>query len=477
MSIARKIAYNAIVNAVTKVASTVLALVAIGFITRYLGASGFGNYSLALTFFSFFGAIADFGLYSVATREISRRGANAEHIMGNVFSLRLFISSVVLVLSSLVVWFLPYEESVKIAILFSALGFFFSSSYSVLNGIFQKNLVMDRVGMVELGGKVIQVACVVAIVYFNLGFLALMGAFVLNMIFNFFGVFVLSKRYLSFRIEWDFVYWKRFMKEALPVGISAIVTFLYFKFDTIILSLYQSSEAVGIYGGAYKIIENIVFFPGMVIGLVLPLFSKHIFEERKKFDLLANKIVKVFALLVFPLVVGVWFTAKDIMLIIGGSEFLPSGEVLKILIISLGFIFFGNIFNAILLVGNKQKILMYVLGTCAAINIAVNLFVIPRYSYMGAAFTSVITEACVVLLGGWLCFRYMRYVPRVHEMGKIFFSVFLMGTFLFFFSDRLNFFFLVLFSVAVYVASIVLTRAVNKGEIMSILRSRGREEF
>lgn len=471
MSVARRIAYNAVINAVAKIASTVLALVSIGFITRYLGTGGFGKYSVALTFFSFLGAIADLGLYFIATREISRKGADEGKIIGNIFAFRLLISSFVLALAAIGVWFLPYDEDTKIAILLASVGFFFSSSYSVLNGIFQKNLVMDRVAIIEFIGKMLQMIWIICTVIFNLGFFILMGGFVVNMFFNFVGVYWASKRLLVFHIRWDFDYWRSFLKKALPVGISAIVTFLYFKFDTILLSLYQSSEAVGIYSGAYKIIENIIFFPSMVIGLVFPLFSRYIFEEKKKFVFLANKVFKVFSLFVFPLVIGVWFVADRIMLVVGGDQFLPSGDVLKILIFSLGCIFFGQIFNAILLAANRQKNLMYVLALCAAFNLSVNIFVIPRYSYIGAAVVSVFTEAAVVAVGGWLCWKYTRFIPRMRSIKKIALSTLFMGIFLFFFEKSLSFPLLVIFSVLIYSFGIVVLQAIRKQEIAAILLS------
>lgn len=468
MSVARKIAYNAAINALAKVFSTVLALVSIGFITRYLGVAGFGNYSLALTFFSFFGAIADLGLYSVATREISRRGADEASILGNVFALRFCASSVVLVLAGCFVWFLPYSEEVKIAILFSALGFLFSSSYSVLNGVFQKNLVMDRVAMIELLGKVIQLLGVIAVVRYNIGFLAIIGSFVVNMAFNFLGVFLLSRKLVAFHFSFDVVFWKRFLRESLPVGVSAIVTFLYFKFDTVLLSLLQNETAVGVYSGAYKIIENLVFFPSMVVGLVLPLFSKYIFEKRKTFTLLANKVFKVFALLVFPLTVGVWFTAEDIVTIVGGSDFISSGPVLRVLVFALGCVFFGNLFNAILLAGNNQKALMYILSGCAAINLSMNFVVIPQYSFMGAAYTSVLTEALVALSGAYLCWRRIHYRPDIFNVWRVLVPTFCMGFFLYMFQGRFGFFSLVGIAVLLYGVLATLTRAITRDEMRAV---------
>lgn len=469
MSVARKIAYNAVVNAIAKVLSTVLALIAIGFITRYLGAEGFGAYTLALTFFSLFGALADFGLYSVATREISRTGADERRILGNVFSLRLVISSSVLVLAGLLVGFLPYEESVKVAIMLSGMAFLFSSSYSVLNGIFQKNLVMDRVAIIELGGKVLQVGLVIGAVWYDLGFMAIMGAFVLNMVFNFIGVFWASRKYVAFPLFlFEKKYAQGFLRASLPVGVSAIVTFLYFKLDAILLSLYQNTEAVGIYGGAYKVIENMVFFPAMIIGLVLPLLSRFIYQDPKKFQTLANKVFKLFVVLVLPLMVGVWFTATDIMLLIGGEAFLPSVPVLQVLVIALACMFFGNLFNAILLAGGKQRQLMYILTFCAALNITLNVIVIPVYSYMGAAFTSAVTEFSVALLGFWLTTSLLGYVPKFSRVWGAFLSVVLMGIFLFLFLDVLGFFLSVPLAAMIYFVGAIWTKSIQKKELVQL---------
>lgn len=160
MAIARKIAYNALISTGSKVLSTILALVGIGLITRYLGVEGFGKYATILAFFGFFIAISDLGLYSVATREISRKNANAKKIMGAIFSLRVIVSSIVAVLSPLLLIFLPYENDVKMGIFLVSISFGFASSYGLLNGIFQKYLTMDRVALTELCGKVIQVSIV-----------------------------------------------------------------------------------------------------------------------------------------------------------------------------------------------------------------------------------------------------------------------------------------------------------------------------
>jgi len=106
--VGKKIALNVLINSCAKVLSTILALVSVGLITRYLGTEGFGNYATAVAFLSLFSALADLGLYNISTREISRSGADEKKIMGNVFSLRIISSTTVLILAPLVIFFLPY---------------------------------------------------------------------------------------------------------------------------------------------------------------------------------------------------------------------------------------------------------------------------------------------------------------------------------------------------------------------------------
>ena len=185
MAIARKIAYNVVFNVITKILSTILALVGIGFITRYLGKDGFGDYSTVLAFFAFFGSAADLGLYSITAREISRQDADEKKIVSNALALRLTSSLLVFLITPLFIYFLPYSSSVKVGILIAAASFVFSTTYMVLNGVFQKNLAMDKVASAEVLGKLLQLFIIILAVKLNLGFVAIIFSVLASMILNF----------------------------------------------------------------------------------------------------------------------------------------------------------------------------------------------------------------------------------------------------------------------------------------------------
>jgi O-antigen/teichoic acid export membrane protein len=471
MAVARKIAYNVVFNVVAKVCSTILALVGIGFITRYLGKEGFGDYATVLAFFSFFGSIADLGLYAITAREISRKGANEQFIMSNVFSLRIIVSVFVFLMTPLLVLFLPYSHDVKLGIVLVAGAFVFSSTYMVLNGVFQKNLAMDRVALAEIAGKIIQLSIIVLAVRMNLGFTAIIASILASMVVNFTLVLIFARKYIGLGLSFDFSYWKKFLRESLPLGISVIVTFAYFKLDTILLSVLKTNTEVGIYNAAYKVIENLTFFPSMIIGLMLPIMSRSIFTDKNEFERISNETFKVFFMLVIPLATGALFLSENIISLIGGSGFSESAGVLRILIFALVFIFFGNFFNNILIAASLQKKLMYSLAGCAAFNITANFILIPRFSYNGAAISSVATEFLVVVVTFFLTAKYVRYVPKINHGPGILMSGLGMALFLFFFNS-LSFFILVPGGAIIYGLLLWLTKTITPMEILSIVSKK-----
>lgn len=470
MVLARKIAYNVVLNSSLKVFSTVaLSLFSIRLITEYLGQEGFGKYATVLAFFAFFTAIADLGLGSVTAREISRKGADEGKILGNVIALRLFSSIGILLLAPIILWFFDYSADVKIGIGIAALATVFSTLSFVLNGIFQKNLAMDRVAMIEFLGKLLQVGLIVLIVRQDYGFLAIACTLIASLSFNALAALTLSRRYATFRLQFDFPFWKRFLRESFPMGVTAIITFAYFKMDTILLSVLQSNAQVGIYNVAYKIMENLIFFPAMLSGLILPLLSRFIFTERKRFEEIADKTFKVFSIIIVPIIIGTWFLAYDIIAIVAGPEFEASAPVLRILIFSLGCIFFGSYLTMLLVVSNLQKKLMQVLVFVAIFNIGLNLFLIPRYSYVGSAFTALMTEGLVVLLTGILVYRYVHYVPSFENIKRILFSGAVMGGVLYFLAPY-SFLLSGVAGAGAYLLMLWLTRAISPDEVASLFQ-------
>ncbi len=477
MAIARKIAFNVIFNSFMKVVSTVvLSLVSIRLITGYLGKEGFGDYATVLAFFSLFSSIADLGIGYTTVREISRKGADEQYILGRAASLRIITSLAVFLLSPIVFLFVHFPIQVEIGIWLASGAVLFSTFSLFLNGIFQKNIAMDRVAMIEFVGKILQVSLIYFISKGNYGFLAIASTLLVSLSFNAVMAYVMSRKYIRFTFIVDWKYWKMFLKESLPLGISALITFFYFKMDTILLYHIQGNAAVGTYNVAFKVMENLTFFPAMLAGLILPLLSHAVFTNRKKFDAIANTTFRVFWILALPIVVGTVFLATPIIAIVSGSGFAESVPVLRFLVFSLFFIFFGNFFNMVLIVGSLQKRIMKALFFVAIFNILTNIVLIRAFSYQGAAYTSLVTEFLVVMVTATIARRHLHYRPSFHKIGRVALSGVIMGIVLWKFS-YLSFILSGLLGVAVYIGSLWIFRAVTTSELAGLFMKDAEQEM
>ncbi|RMF06296.1 flippase, partial [Candidatus Woesearchaeota archaeon] len=92
MSLARRIAKNAVLLSVSNVLSQLVYLVLIIAVTRFMGDSGFGRFSFAVSFTSVFLFVADMGLSVLSTREVSRRHSLGPKYLGALLLLKAFIS-------------------------------------------------------------------------------------------------------------------------------------------------------------------------------------------------------------------------------------------------------------------------------------------------------------------------------------------------------------------------------------------------
>jgi len=473
LNLTQKIAYNALFSAGARIIEMAIALVIIGLTTRYLGDGGFGDYIIVITFVYIFSVIADLGLYSIVVREISREGANEEKIINNAFTLRFVAGFFILGSAFFVSLIFPYSENVKMGIGIAAVGFWILSNIQVLMGLFQKHLAMDKVAIAEILGRVIQLLFVLTCIELDLGFLYIIFSIFLGAIFNFVLVLLFTSKYIKIRLRFDFKFWKKILKQAYPLAVSAILVLIYFKLDTIFLSVMKTREAVGVYGLSYKILENLIFFPAMIVGLTMPIMSRYIFTDRNKFKSVVQRTLNFLLIAVVPMIVGVVFISDEIIKLLGGGEgFKDSPFVLNILMMALGFIFLGALFSNIIIAANKQKILAQIYFIGMIFNIITNFIFIPRYSYFGAAATTVVTEILVTVLMILVVYRSIKFIPSFAILFKVSLASFLMAVVLYYFS-YLNIFYLLVLGVVTYSLVIYFIGGVSKEEIKKLVNKKG----
>jgi O-antigen/teichoic acid export membrane protein len=392
------ISYNFGIAALSRLIIGGISLVVVGLLTRYLGPSGYGNYSLILAYLYIFTALADLGLNTVLVREISREGADEKYITGNIFTLRLICSVFFLTLGIIISLSLNYPLQIKIGIAIASLFAIFSSLSQVIIGVFQKYLRVYYVSVADIIARAIQLLLLLLLVRAGTGFITFIWLLVFSEAIHFLMIMLLSNRIIPIKLEFDFNYWWKIIKNSLPIAVSLVFVLLYFKMDTVLLSLMKPASDVGIYSVAYKILEVIIFLPALYIGLIMPTLSRHAFGSREEFIKTYRQSFDILSIFAIPAMVFIYLRATDIIRIVGGSGYGQSVDVLKVLSVAIMLIFFGNLAGNALVALNLQKKGMWVYFIGAIFNVGANLLLIPRFSFMATAWTTVLTEFAITLL-------------------------------------------------------------------------------
>lgn len=471
MSLGRKVASNTIITTGGRIISSLLGFFSLAILARYLGKENFGEYNIIFVFLNIAAATADLGLYSILAREISKYPEKEKEIVGGIFGLRIASITLFFAASFALLVFLPYSFDVKIGVAIASIGFLFMSTTQLLMGIFQKHLqtVWPMIG--DVATRVLQLILIIWAVGSDAPFLYFPAISATCVFTGYLIDLYFAKKIINFSISFNWEFSKSALKMSWPLAVSSVLTLIYFKMDSFLLSLMKPAGDVGIYSLAYKVFEGLIFFPAAFSGLVLPLLASSVGTD--KFKIFFKKSLDFLIIAALPLSVGGFILSQKIALLLGGVDFLAASLPIKILMIAMFFVFLGNLFGNVIIALDKQKKMVYVYGIGVFISTIFNLIFIPRYSYLATSYVTLLTEAAVNSIMFFIIIKEIKYLPMDGIFLKAGLASFIMGAALVYFDGLgLNLFVLILMGAAVYAGALILFRGVTKDDLRYLALSR-----
>ena len=214
-----------------------------------------------------------------------------------------------------------------------------------------------------------------------------------------------------------------------------ILSTIYFRIDSILISLIKDQSEVGIYAIALRVLEAFQVVPLYFMNSVLPVLTRAMKESVEKAKTIISYSFDFLTALSVPLLVGAYILAYPIIFIVSnpgflsriGDGFYGSDIALKYLMFALVFQFIGTLFSFVLLSLNKQSKILYINLGCVIFKIVMDLIFIPKFGFRGAAITSIVAEFLVMAVGAIVAFKYFKYSFNFLTTAKIIFSALAMG--------------------------------------------------
>jgi O-antigen/teichoic acid export membrane protein len=183
---------------------------------------------------------------------------------------------------------------------------------------------------------------------------------------------------------------------------------IYNQIDSVMLGYQNQITETGWYNASYGIAGAVLLFSGFISLSFYPALSKYFKESREMLQKVWDSQMDIMIFLAVPLMVGGVALGPQIINFIYGSDYLPATLSFQILIVMAGITYLQSPFNRILIAVNQQKKLFWATLFGAAVNVILNLILIPRFSLNGSALATVFTW--LVLLVSCVIFTY-RYTP------------------------------------------------------------------
>jgi O-antigen/teichoic acid export membrane protein len=368
-------------------------------LSRTFGQEGIGQYSFAMALTGFFVVFADFGLYNLSIKEMSRRHGSVGEYYGGILLLRLLLSIVVLaaLLFGLSLLSFPSETRQIIALI----GVY-QIIYTLMDGfaaVFIAREEMHIAGLLEFSLRAVTalVGIAVALSTANL-VMVLVTLPVLTSGQVLVAYRLVSKKYGRPKLSGSWSYLSRTLREAIPYGLSMFLRQLSTRVDVVFLGFFLGATAAGVYNVAYRVVFLLMFLPHFAAMALFPMASRLYVSSPKELEALYHKSLNLVILVGLPATCGLGLIAPDLINFTFGEAFAESSIILRCLAWLLFLSCPKSIMGIFLTSCDRQAERTRSQWTSAWVNVLGNGLLIPTIGVNGAAIATVISETLLVIL-------------------------------------------------------------------------------
>ncbi|HEY1803073.1 MAG TPA: flippase [Terracidiphilus sp.] len=363
-------------------------------VARYLGPAQFGSLNFAIAFLALCGSATTLGLEGIVIREILHDTEETNEILGTTLALRTAASLLAAIVSIVLLMLIqPHDRQALLLVSILSLQLIFQA-FDTIDVFFQSQVKSKITVWAKNGAFLVFAAVRVLFIYVK----APLWTFAATMA----GEAALGAAGLALGYHLTggkMHFWRSSKKRAIlllqqswPVIFSGMAIMIYMRIDTVMLKMMKGDFAVGLYSAATRVSEVWYFIPVAIVSSVSPA----IMRAKDNPEVFHSRLRKLFSLMTLSACFigsGVALASHAVIRILYSSSYRGAGPVLAVHVWASVFVFLGVAQGPWDISKNLLKLSLYRTVSGAVINVAMNLYLIPKYSAMGAAIATVVSYA------------------------------------------------------------------------------------
>lgn len=397
---------NTLVLAVGRnlIALSRLAILAI--VARGLGTQTFGQYALLIALMLVAEGLLDFGSNEVFVREVARQPQRRSHLLRVLAAGRLLHAPVVWCLLVLAAWALGHDREILQAAAVAGLSLVFLGGVMVFRVIFRTELRMEHEIVAEFISVVFMVLALLVVARQGGGIVALMACHAASRALFFVLVAWSGRRAFRFSVAGVTradLWWS--WRHCLSVGLAGSLVMLYDPMDVLLLSRLGGFDDTARFAAAQRLAWPLLIALAAVGGTLYTVVSAAWPHDLPRLERACQRgfdVVIVFGLAV----VCAALSGAEALLALIAPELAAGGPAFGVLVTLCVVKAISMTLGPVLLVVGAQRVALGIVGTALLVKILVSAVVIPRFGFVGLAWSALAVETlCVAIPAVWLVSR------------------------------------------------------------------------
>jgi O-antigen/teichoic acid export membrane protein len=382
-----------------EIAARGFSFVATVHVARVLGATNFGRVEFASAIVLYASAFATFGLDVVGTRHVAALPADARVLVRTIVGLRLLFASLAWAILLGLTFLVPRLAEIRPILLLTALVLLTEAVR--LNWIFQGLERMKRVAAAGILGQALYAAGVFTLLrrpgeILRVPLLSAAGSAATTVVL----AAVAWKSFSTLPAPRPPGFARVLLREAAPVAATAVASLVVYNADVVLLGFLLDERHVGLYRAATRIAGVFSMLGASYTAAVFPSIARAA-GERGRFSDTLSWAVRTSAVAWAAGAAVLLAAAPRLLKWTFGQTYQESVITLRLLLIAVAVVGVRAQYRHALIALKRAERNLPPTLWAAAVNVGLNLALIPRYGLRGAAIATIASET-VMLLFVWL---------------------------------------------------------------------------
>lgn len=391
----RRLLGNATWLVADKVGRLGVGMIVLVWIARYLGPADFGLLNYAQALVVIFTAFSVMGLADIAVRDIVRNPDREQEIVATALLMRLGGGALAIVLALASVMLARPGDMRALAIVAILAASLLPQSFDVIDYRFQAHMVVRPVVIMRNATFLAFSALKCAAILFKapLAVFAILTSGELAVVAVLFA-FYARRHGLSIHPRCaNLSEASRLWRECWALLLRTLAIAAYMRVDQIIIASLRGDASVGIYAAAIRLPELWYFLPTAVMTSAIPFLARSYSQSPQSYERSILKVMRPLVLLSIAVAVVLSLWSGAIIQLLYGNQYRGAADVLAVYAWAGVFGTLGLTTNSWLINAGLMRHGLYQALSGLAINVALNLLLVPRLGIVGGAWSYLVAQA------------------------------------------------------------------------------------